>query len=65
MMQVVCSWHGGIIGYKPGPHGVSHGICKECSEKVLAVQTTLKPIMDVLAASPGMKAAFGGKAYDK
>jgi len=35
-LKVVCAWCGKEIGHKEGgtePGGVSHGICKECSEK--------------------------------
>jgi len=33
MMIIICSWCKKILGYKEGD-GVTHGICKECLDKL-------------------------------
>lgn len=35
MTKRVCSWCGCVLGYKPGPHGTTHGICLSCTQAVL------------------------------
>jgi hypothetical protein len=38
MMTVVCAWCKADLGFREGPAGeVSHGICKPCQERQLAM----------------------------
>ena len=35
-MKRVCSWCDKDMGEKPGGEGVTHGICDECIERIMA-----------------------------
>ena len=35
MIARICAWCDAVLGFKPGPPGVTHGICEGCLPRLL------------------------------
>lgn len=55
--QILCAWCGTVKGYQGGEHGISHGICDPCAERIMrSVPKANGPARDALRDLARMEA---------